>query len=410
MAKTDVLETHGQVKTTMKRPQLIFSCLGHAYMHLFTSFYFVIVLSLEEAWQLPYHELLELWTLGALLVGAAALPAGWLSDRWSAPAMMGIYFIGLGLSAIACALADEKTALFLGLSAIGLFAAIYHPVGIPWLVRNAKEKGKALGINGIFGGIGVASGGLVAGGLIDLFGWRAAFLVPGLLVLCTGIFFVGGYALGWMQDPERQAADDAPRGRGSMMRPVLVLLLTLCLMGLVFNATQSAIPKVFDLRLRALAGEGAFGIGAIVALVYGLGALVQYFGGVLADRYPLKPLYLLAFLIQVPVLSLVALLSGLPLIFVSMVTVALASAALPAENMLLARYTPERRHGLIFGLKFVLSFGVAPLAILLVSKIQAATGELTWLFFCLGAAAALAFALCLLLPGTLRMTRQVARA
>ena len=394
----------------MKRPQLVFSCLGHAYMHLFTSFYFVIVLSLEEAWRLPYHELLELWTVGALLVGAAALPAGWLSDRWSAAGMMGIYFVGLGLAGIACALADQKTALFVGLSAIGLFAAIYHPVGIPWLVRHARAKGKALGINGIFGGIGVASGGLVAGSLIDLFGWRAAFLVPGVVVLITGVLFIAGYALGWMRDPKAPAAENEVRGKGTVLRPVLLLLVTLSIMGLVFNSSQTAIPKVFDLRLRDLAGEGTFGIGAIVAMVYGLGALVQLYGGILADRYPLKPLYLLGFLLQVPVLALVGLLSGLPLIIVCMATVALSSAALPAENMLLARYTPERHHGLIFGLKFVLSFGVAPLGVLLVSKVQEMSGELAWLFFILGVAAGTAFAVALLLPGGLRLVRQAASA
>ncbi len=63
---------------------LVFSSLGHCYMHLFTAFYFIIVLALEEAWALPYHELIELWTLGSLMVGLAALPAGWLGDCWSA--------------------------------------------------------------------------------------------------------------------------------------------------------------------------------------------------------------------------------------------------------------------------------------------------------------------------------------
>ena len=73
------------MSSTGGRVTLAFSCLGHAYMHLFTAFYFVIVLALEADWELPYHELIELWTLGALLVGLGAIPAGWLSDRWSAP-------------------------------------------------------------------------------------------------------------------------------------------------------------------------------------------------------------------------------------------------------------------------------------------------------------------------------------
>lgn len=32
------------------RLSLTFSCIGHATMHLFAAFYFIIVLSLEKAW------------------------------------------------------------------------------------------------------------------------------------------------------------------------------------------------------------------------------------------------------------------------------------------------------------------------------------------------------------------------
>ena len=88
------------MSSTSGRVTLAFSCLGHAYMHFFTAFYFVIVLALEADWQRPYHELIELWTLGALLVGVGAIPAGWLSDRWSAAGMMIVMFLGLGVAGI----------------------------------------------------------------------------------------------------------------------------------------------------------------------------------------------------------------------------------------------------------------------------------------------------------------------
>ena len=88
------------------------------------------MLALEVDWARPYHELIELWTLGAFLVGLGALPAGWLGDRWSASGMMVIYFMGLGISGIVCGLLDTSSALLVGLASIGLFSSIYHPVGI----------------------------------------------------------------------------------------------------------------------------------------------------------------------------------------------------------------------------------------------------------------------------------------
>ena len=67
---------------------VIFSCLGHAYMRLFAVYFFLIALPLERDWKMSYPTLIELWTVGSFLVGAMAMPAGWLADRWSPSAMM----------------------------------------------------------------------------------------------------------------------------------------------------------------------------------------------------------------------------------------------------------------------------------------------------------------------------------
>ena len=380
---------------------LVFSSLGHCYVHLFMAFYFVIVLALEEAWALPYHELIELWTLGSLMVGLVALPAGWLGDRWSASGMMVVFFLGLGVSGIVCGLVDAPTALFLGLTSIGVFAAIYHPVGIAWLVRNAEFRGKALGINGIFGSIGIAVAALAAGALIDLFGWRAAFIVPGVVSVATGLALMACLRLGLLVEAkvEAKADNSAPPSRAAMARVYAILLLTMLVMGMVFQATQIAIPKVFDLRLRDIAGTGTFGIGLIVALVYTLGGVTQLVGGVLADRYPLKPIYVGGFLFQVPVLAGIAWFGGMPLIALAAASVLLTTAPLPAENLLLARFTPQRHHSLAYGVKFVLAFGTGPVSIMLVSSVQARTGEFFWLFLALAGLAVMATLAALLLPG-----------
>jgi len=383
---------------TSGRVTLAFSCLGHAYMHLFTAFYFVIVLALEADWGLPYHELVELWTLGALLVGLGAIPAGWLSDRWSAPGMMIVMFIGLGLSGILCAFLDTPSALLLGLSAIGLFSAIYHPVGIAWLVKSADRPGRALGINGIFGSVGIAAAGLLAGALIDLYGWRVAFFVPGLLALATGLALFVCLRLGLVQEGTARRAP--PRAsRGDMVRVFTILLMTMLAMGIIFQANQAAMPKVFDLRLRDLVGEGTFGVGALVALVYLAGGLVQVAGGYLADRYALKPIYLISWAVQVPVLIGIGMFSGLPLLVLATMTVLLGAGALPAENLLLNRYSPEKHRGLAFGIKYVIAFGSAPIALQLVAQTNAVTGEFFWLFVSLAVLAGVATIAAVLLPG-----------
>ena len=151
-------------------------------------------------------------------------------------------------------------------------------------------------------------------------------------------------------------------------------------------------------RHQGLAGEGIFGVGLLVAAVYTAAAFMQIVGGHLADRFPLKRVYVGALLIQVPTLWLAASLGGLPLLMVATIMVMAGVGALPAENMLLARYTPESRHGLVFGIKFVLAFGAAPVAVQLVAAITGRTGDFYWVYVTLAVFAFVAVCAALLLP------------
>lgn len=378
---------------------VVFSCLGHLYIHVCTAFYFVIVLALEHDWRLPYHQLIELWTLGSLMVGAAALPAGVLSDRFGPPAMMAVFFVGMGGCAIAAGMTHTTLTLMLALTGLGAFAAIYHPVGIPWLVRNAgANRGKVLGFNGIFGSLGAAVAGLTAGFLIDVIHWRAAFIIPGVICVLTGLVLTLFIASGRVRDSAATTSADGQHPRSDMVRVFVVLLVTMFCAGLIFNTTQTALPKVFEQRHGGLVGEGALGVGVLVAVVYTAAGLMQVMGGYLADRWPLKNVYVGAILMQVPLLWLAASFGGVPLLLVATLMVMANASAIPAECMLLARYTPGDRHGLVFGLKFVLSFGAAPLGVLLVSYVTEHTGEFYWVFAVLAAAAFCSLCVALVLP------------
>ena len=171
------------------RRVLLFSSIGHALMHMMTAFYAVIVLTLAVSWNLPAEDLLRLYAPATILLGVVSLPAGWASDRYGAPAMMVVMFVGLGLSSIACGLVPtgDTLALSLALCGIGAFGAFYHSIGIGWVIRTAKEQGHAMGVNGLWGSGGLALYGIVPGVLITLASWRAAFIVPGIVCIAVGI-------------------------------------------------------------------------------------------------------------------------------------------------------------------------------------------------------------------------------
>jgi MFS family permease len=368
---------------------LIFAALAHGIMHLFAAYYFTIVLALEIAWDLPFAELIALWTPAAILIGLAALPAGWLADRWSARGMIALAFAGMGAFSIVAGFTDGPATLLPVLAAVGIFASVYHPVGIPWIMRVARHNpGKALAINGLFGGVGVGVGGLSAGALIDLAGWPAAFIAPGLVSLAVAVAMALLIRAGRVAEPPRQpGSKHGQPTRDERFRGVAILLATTFAGGLTYQVTQSAAPKLFDARLGDLLGDGTFGIGLVVFAVYFLSGFGQLLGGWLADRWSWKGAYIVAWCINLPMLWLAASLGGPGLVLVVIIMTTAATSALPAESLLFARFVPERHHGLFFGIRYVLALGAAPIAIQFVAYVQSATGDFAWLYWTLGSAA-----------------------
>lgn len=378
------------------RNALSFSCIGHLYAHVFEPIFYIVALVLPGELGLPYEEVLTLIVAAKLLYGLLAPAAGWLGDRWSTTGMMVLFFLGLGGSAIGVGLSSSAFGLALALAATGMFGSIYHPVGISWLLRNAVDKGKAIGVNGVFGGIGPAVAGLVAGAAIETLGWRAAFILPGILVVLTGMAFLWAVQRGAVVETKADRAPAAPPSKGDTWRAGLVLSVTMLGAGLIYQATQPALPKLFSERL----GDG-MGVGAAamaVTMVYLVAGLTQVVAGHLADRYPAKRIYVLAALAQAPLLLALAWLSGLSMVAMSLLAVACNMAAIPAENLLLNRFTPAKWRGTALGMKFVLSFGVSGLAVPLVSLIRGWTGGFETLFVLLAATALVVGGAATLLP------------
>jgi FSR family fosmidomycin resistance protein-like MFS transporter len=380
------------------RLTLIFSGLGHAYMHVLAALYLTIVLGLEREWAMGYDDLIRLWTVGSLLVGVGAPLAGWLGDRWSNVGMMVVFFLLTGCGSIAAGLADGPTALAIGLGVLGLGASIYHPVGISWIVKAATNRGRAMGVNGIFGSLGIASAAIIGGGLTELINWRAAFILPGAVSVITGFVLLVCIARGMVGDHTADARPQPRTSRADAMRAFIVLSVTMVCAGLIFQATTTVMPKWFGERMGGLVGDGVLGIGGLVTLVYLFASGSQFLGGMLADRFPLKRVYVFCLLIQVPLLVMAAYISGLPLLFVAMFAAFTQSIQLPAESLLQARYTPDKHRGLAFGAKFILGFGVAPLAVQFVALAYNWTGDFAALFIGLGALAVIAFAAATQLP------------
>ena len=391
---------------------LLFANVAHFYSHMMMLVYPTVVIALELEFDRPFGELLSLSFVGFVLYGVAALPAGWLGDRWSAPGMLAVFFIGTGAAGIAAGLASGPMGIALALAAIGLFSSIYHPVGTALVVAKATARGKALGINGVFGTAGIAATPLLAGALTAAFGWRYAFIVPGIAILFTGIAFLFVVRRMGDESPEKAELGDIAVPRPHAIRGLSILGVSVLCVGFLAQATTVGMPKIFAVKAPGVVEwAGLIGAGGLASLALAIGALGQLAGGWLADRYRLNLVYPAVYVVMIPMALLASGLSGLPLVGAAGAVMFLITASLPTENSLVARYCPADWRASAFGAKFVLGLGVSSLAIPVTGRVYDVTGGFGWVFVGMAIVAAIIIGVSLFLPrvGEGRLTRGAAK-
>ena len=381
------------------RASIGFSNVGHVYTHMLTVLYATAVLHLPQVFDLPYGELLSLSSLGLVLFGVAALPAGWLGDRWSVVGMMTIFFLGVGVGALVTGLATGPDTIFVGLTMIGLFAAIYHPVGIAWIVASARKRGMSLGLNGVFGNVGNSIAPVFAGAAIDFLSWRAAFVLPGILSILTGIALLVAWQRGWVADAKTDRIPSPATDRRAVYRVFVVLTFTMACTGFVYASLTNTMPKLFETRLGDELAVSYTEIGLYVGVVSGLASVSSILGGWLADRFSARAIYFVFWTLQIPLLFVITSMAGLPLLLVALLVLSFNLSFTAAENMLVASYTPVRWRAIAYGAKFVLALGVAGLTVILAGWVFDTRGSFALLYVWLGVAAIAAAAICILLPG-----------
>jgi len=389
---------------TPSRIRFLFLNLGHFATHfLMLVFATVAALRLNREWGVSYAELIPYATPGFIAYGLLALPSGWLADKWSREGMMTVFFIGIGLSSIFTGMADSVIGLTLGLTLIGGFAAIYHPVGLALVVQGRDRLGLPLALNGVFGNMGVAFAALVSGYLIDQFDWRSAFLAPGAVTVLLGLLY---FAFGRARDPsaltlstQTPAAESvAPLARNIVRRVFAVILLTTALGGLIFQSTTFALPKVLDERLAEFAG-GATEIGAYTFLVFAIAGFAQLVVGYLVDRYPLRRVFLWVTILQVLLFAAMIELSGLAALLVSIGFMLVVFGEIPINDVLVGRIARGEWRSRAFAVSYLVGFSVSASSLPLIGWIHGLWG-FGVLFGLLAVVALMIFCVVLFLPET----------
>ena len=394
--------------------------IGHFLDHLFMLiFATVAALALHREWGVGYAELLAYATPGFFAFGAFALPAGWLADRWSRDGMMVVFFIGIGIVSILTSLAATPLQIGIGLFVIGMFAAIYHPVGLAIVTMTWRNTGMRIAANGVWGNLGVASAALITGYLIDHSGWRMAFALPGIFSIVVGVAYL---TLRWDYLKVDRARPKTAKGEGEqpidkarrslLIRVSAIVFLTTAVSSIIFQSTTFALPKMFDERLQGLAtslagwldgagadeqGGVATVIGSLAFIVFAVASLAQLVVGSLLDRFGPRPVFMTVAALQLVFFSAMpGLTDGLALA-VALGFMLGAFGQIPINDFMIGKMASGAARARVYGIRYVVSFTVLAASLPLIAFVYDHWG-FDVLFLILAAAAFVILAAVFALP------------
>jgi MFS family permease len=394
------------------RLQFLFLNVGHFMDHLFTLIFATVsALALSREWGLSYGDLLKYATPGFFAFGVFAYPAGWLADKWSRHGMMCVFFIGVGLASIATGFAQTPLQISIGLFAIGVVAAIYHPVGLAMVTQRWKNTGMRIAVNGVWGNLGVASAALITGYFIDNGGWRMAFIVPGVFAILIGLAYA---VFSQFDDAEPVTANPAGATpapsldrKALLLRVSLIVFLTAAVSSVIFQATTFALPKIFDDRLQGIAStllgwmdsvglhgraEIATVVGAFTFIVFVVASLAQLVVGSLLDRHGARTVFMGAAAVQVIFFALMAGRTGGWAVAVALGFMLGAFGQIPINDYMIGRLASGASRARVYGVRYVVSFSALAAALPLIAFVHENWGFDTLFVILAGSAAVIFFA------------------
>ena len=371
--------------STPSRATALLLNFAHALDHMFLLIFATAVAAIAIDFGFADWESLMPYGVGAfMLFGLGSLPAGRLGDLWGRRRMMLIFFFGMSASSLLVALTHDAWQLAAALTLLGAFSSIYHPVGIPMLVRGAERPGLTIGINGLAGNLGVALAAVTTGLLVKYAGWRAAFVAPALLSFACGIAFAR-VAPREVAPPAHAPRPASLHSAGTLARVFAVMTIAAISSSLLFNFTTNGNGQLLRERLTGIVDDPAL-LGLLLALVYVVASFAQVAVGLLIDRFPLKYLYLAIVALQAPLFALAAAATGWTLFALQIAFMVVVFGSIPFTDAMIVRFVDDRMRSRVSGMRLAVSFSVSSAAVWLLGPVVKAAGFGTLLLLMAGIA------------------------
>ena len=384
--------------------------LGHFLDHFFLLiFATAAALALIHDWQMSYGQLIPYSMAGFIAFGLFSLPSGWLADRWSREGMICVFFIGIGIASVGASSAQSPIGIAVWLFILGVFASIYHPVGLALIAKGGEKMGRDIAVNGVWGNMGVGFAAFMTGLMIDYVGWRAAFWLPGLISIGIGVLYFMDFRENILIKPKSSNAlvtsetnfmgNNNGQLRRLMIRVSVIIFFTTAVSAIIFQSTTFALPKVFDERL-AMISDSASAIGFMALFVFAVASFAQLVVGQMLDRIGPKRVFLAVSSLQLIFFVMFAGQFGWTALFIATLFMLGAFGQIPINDYMIGKMAKSEFRASVYGVRFVVSFAVWAVVVPLISLVHQDYG-FDILFYILAACALAIFVAASMLPKNL---------
>ncbi|MEC7362047.1 MAG: MFS transporter [Pseudomonadota bacterium] len=327
---------------------------------------------------MSYEEIIVYGVAGFVLFGGMAPVAAQMADRYSRSLMMVVYHFGIGIAAVLAGLAQSVWQLGAAIGLIGVFAAIYHPVGIAMLIKSNRSIGFRLGINGVFGNMGVAAAPLIIGLLLTVGDWRLCFIASGLFCIGYGVVFI--LALVEEAAPAGKTKSKMATGFAPGWKIALgSMLLSTASGGFIFGAMTFVVPRSFEISLPNVSTSVAI-TGLLASIVYAAASFSQIGVGWLIDRVAPKWVLFSIGVGQVIFVALAARFTDYALFFAMLVAMCFVFGQIPITDTILSRYVPDNWRARVLSVKFMVNLTIGATVLPICGAILQSGYEMAALF------------------------------
>jgi MFS family permease len=342
--------------------------IGHLLDHFMMLIFAKAAFDAGREFGLSYEEIIVYGTLGVIMFGAAAPLAGWLADKYSRAILITVYPFGLGLGGLLASLSYSTEMLGISLGVLGFFAAIYHPVGIAMLTKRPGKIGLRVGVNGVWGNMGVAAAPVFTGILIAYADWRLGFLLPSIFCICFGLFQLFAF----VEDEDVNLKNIKNKVASTLSSPfsegwkivLFALSITTLSGGFIFGALTFLIPRLFEVSMVQISTDVAI-TGLLAGLVYAIASFSQIGTGWLVDKVPPKYVLSAMGLGQLIFIYIASQSSDYNLLFIMLAAMIFVFGQVPITDVILVKYVQDSWRGRVLSIKFMvnLSAGASVLPI-----------------------------------------------